>query len=93
MTKSVVGWAIVNQNNLVCTYDGDSLLLIYRTKKLATASMRRHNKGLWKWECVVRVRIEEAKAPCRSGCTMIDDVPVFCRRHSVKACSQEGSKT
>lgn len=29
----------------------------------------------------VRVRIEEAPKVCRTGCAMINDVPVFCKRH------------
>lgn len=76
---TVTAWAII-QNGEMTTAGG--VLRIFTTKR--RAKLGKYLAG----DAVVRVRIEEIPSQCRSGCAMIDDVPVFCRRHS-----QEGKAT
>lgn len=68
---SMTAWAVVSDGKIQIWPDGQ--LGVWKTKVKRSDVARRDR--------VVRVRIEEIPPQCRSGCAMVDDVPVFCRRH------------
>lgn len=54
------------------------LPMVYATKWAALEKARSRGKDY----VTVRVEIKEVIPACGTGCAMVDDVPVFCKRHS-----------
>jgi hypothetical protein len=73
--KEAKGWALVDVKT-----DLLYLPFVFSSRDAARVKAMEF-KGSVK---VIRIRIEQALPVCRKGCGMVDDVPVFCKRHLPK---------
>ena len=70
---STKGWAILKRHwNL--RRDIDGTVALYPSRRSA-------QDDCFTGELAIRVKIEGVAPICRSGCGLVDDVPVFCKRH------------
>ncbi len=70
--ERVFGWGLKHKASGVL-----KLPWIYATRTAASIKAR-ENPGY----VTVRVEIRETTPVCGTGCAMVNDVPVFCKRHS-----------
>lgn len=70
---TITAWAVLSKGRMTWS---DLKPRIFGTKAEAKRAVYLYG------DMVVRVRIEEIPSKCRSGCALVDDVPVFCKKHS-----------
>ena len=84
MTTAKRYWAWLVQGDYILG-EGDTLgPWLYEKKPKRDERTRYVNAKL------VRVEVRVVEPECRSGCGMVDDVPVFCKRHKPQERTLEG---